>query len=81
MTQDGFRRKLAAIFSADVEAIAASWIRMKSRPFEENSILTRGESVVDRLGVTNRQANCFVMVDADQNKFFSLLQKELKNLN
>jgi inosine-uridine nucleoside N-ribohydrolase len=54
---------------------------MKSRPFEENSILTRGESVVDRLGVTNRQANCFVMVDADQNKFFSLLQKELKNLN
>jgi inosine-uridine nucleoside N-ribohydrolase len=60
------------------KAIAASWIRMKSRPFEENSILTRGESVVDRLGVTNRQANCFVMVDADQNKFFSLLQKEPK---
>jgi inosine-uridine nucleoside N-ribohydrolase len=62
------------------KAIAASGIRMKSRPFEENSILTRGESVVDRLGVTNRQANCFVMVDADHNKFFSLLQKELKNL-
>ena len=60
------------------KAIAASGIRMKSRPFEENSILTRGESVVDRLGVTNRQANCFVMVDADHNKFFSLLQKELK---
>jgi hypothetical protein len=29
------------------KAIAASGIRMKSRPFEENSILTRGESVVE----------------------------------
>ena len=48
---------------------------------EENSLLTRGESVVDWLGVTGRSHNCYVMVEADQKKFFSLLQKELKKLN
>ena len=48
---------------------------------EENSLLTRGESVVDWLGVTGRAPNCYVMVKADQKRFFSLLQKELKKLN
>ena len=47
---------------------------------EENSLLTRGETVVDWLGVTGRKANCYVIVDADAKKFFLLLQKELKKL-
>ena len=37
---------------------------------EENSLLTRGETVVDWLGVTGRKANCYVIVDADAKKFF-----------
>jgi len=48
---------------------------------EENSSLTRGETVVDWLGVSAKPPNCYVMVDADQKKFFSLLQKELIKLN
>jgi len=48
---------------------------------EENSSLTRGQTVVDWLGVTDRKANCYVMVEANSTKFFSLLETELKKLN
>ena len=48
---------------------------------EEDSILTRGETVVDWWGVSSRMPNCQVMIKADHNKFFSLLSKELKKLN
>ena len=48
---------------------------------EEESILTRGETVVDWWGVTGRTPNCYVMIEANHNKFFSLLSTELKKLN
>ena len=48
---------------------------------EENSSLTRGATVVDWYGVSGRIPNCYVMVKANQEKFFSLLQKEIKKLN
>ena len=48
---------------------------------EENSSLTRGATVVDWYGVSRRTPNCYVMVEANQEKFFSLLQKEIKKLN
>ena len=48
---------------------------------EEDSILTRGKTVTDWVKVTNRKPNCYVMVDADPKKFFSILKKELKKLN
>ena len=48
---------------------------------EENSSLTRGATVVDWYGVSGRTPNCYVMVEANQEKFFSLLQKEIKKLN
>jgi len=48
---------------------------------EENSLLTRGETVVDWFGVTGKLANCHVMVNANDKKFFLLLQKELKKLH
>ena len=45
---------------------------------EENSSLTRGETVTDWLGVSQRIPNCQVMIEANANHFFSLLKKELK---
>ena len=48
---------------------------------EENSILTRGQTVVDWVNVTNRVPNCYVMVNAKANKFFSILKAELNKLN
>ena len=48
---------------------------------EENSKLTRGETVVDWYGVTNRPVNCNVITEANKINFFSLLKKELKKLN
>ena len=48
---------------------------------EEDSLLTRGKTVADWVKVTNRKPNCHVMVDADSEKFFSILKKELKKLN
>ena len=48
---------------------------------EENSKLTRGETVVDWFGVTGQPTNCNVVTGVNHNKFFSLLKKELKNLN
>ncbi|PPR45276.1 MAG: Pyrimidine-specific ribonucleoside hydrolase RihA [Alphaproteobacteria bacterium MarineAlpha5_Bin6] len=47
---------------------------------EENSELTRGKTVVDWLGVTNRQPNCKVITEANANKFFDLLSNELSKL-
>jgi len=47
---------------------------------EEDSELTRGETVVDWLGVTNRKPNCLVMNKADDKKFFQLLKNKLSNL-
>ena len=47
---------------------------------EENSELTRGETVVDWLGVTNRERNCFVMNNANDKKFFELLKIKLSIL-
>ena len=47
---------------------------------EENSKLTRGETIVDWLGVTNRKPNCMVMNHADDKKFFELLKNKLSNL-
>ena len=48
---------------------------------EEKSSLTRGETVADWLGVSNRVQNCHVMIEANANNFFSLLKNELKKLN
>ena len=48
---------------------------------EENSTLTRGKTVTDWVNVTSREPNCHVMVDANSEKFFSILKKELKKLN
>ena len=48
---------------------------------EEDSNLTRGMTIVDWYGVTKRKPNCMVITEADQKLFFSILQKELKNLN
>ena len=47
---------------------------------EEDSELTRGETVVDWLGVTNRKPNCLVMNKADHEKFFQLLKNKLSTL-
>lgn len=48
---------------------------------EEDSILTRGKTVTDWFKVTGRQPNCHVMIDANSDKFFSILKAELKKLN
>ena len=48
---------------------------------EKESTLTRGKTVVDWLGATNRKPNCIVMNEVDHKNFFSLLKKELKLLN
>ena len=48
---------------------------------EENSFLTRGETVADWMGVTGRKKNCYVMINADHKTFFSILKKELQKLN
>ena len=48
---------------------------------EENSELTRGKTVTDWLGVTNKKPNCNVIINADDKKFFELLSKELFKLN
>ena len=48
---------------------------------EEDSFLTRGETVADWMGVTGRKANCHVMINADHKTFFSILKKELQKLN
>ena len=48
---------------------------------EENSFLTRGKTVTDWVNVTERQPNCNVMVNANSDKFFSILKSELKKLN
>ena len=48
---------------------------------EENSTLTRGNTVTDWVKVTDRKPNCHVMVNAKSNIFFELLKKELQKLN
>ena len=48
---------------------------------EKDSSITRGETVVDWLGVTKREANCTVITEVNHKSFFSLLKKELKLLN
>ena len=47
---------------------------------EKDSLITRGETVVDWLGVTKREPNCTVMTEVNHKIFFSLLKKELKLL-
>tara|TARA_Y100001970_G_C14183239_1_gene831031 strand:- start:547 stop:1491 length:945 start_codon:yes stop_codon:yes gene_type:complete len=48
---------------------------------EELSTLTRGKTVTDWVNVTDRSPNCHVMVNANADKFFSILKTELKKLN
>ena len=48
---------------------------------EENSDLTRGETVVDWLGVKKLNPNCNVITEADSDRFFKILKKELAKLN
>ena len=48
---------------------------------EENSDLTRGKTVTDWLGVTNRNPNCNVITEGNDKKFFELLSKELNRLS
>ena len=48
---------------------------------EENSTLTRGKTVTDWVRVTDREPNCNVMINANSDKFFSILKTELKKLN
>ena len=47
---------------------------------EESSELTRGETIVDWLGVTKRKPNCMVMNHANDKKFFELLKNKLSKL-
>ena len=42
---------------------------------EENSDLTRGKTVTDWLGVTNRKPNCKVITAANTNIFLIFLKK------
>ena len=44
---------------------------------EENSLITRGKTVVDWFNTTKREKNCTVMVEADSEKFFSILKDRL----
>jgi len=48
---------------------------------EEDSELTRGETVVDWLGVKRLVPNCNVITEADSKMFFKILKKELAKLN
>ena len=48
---------------------------------EENSLLTRGETVTDWDNVTDRKPNCHVMNEANSVKFFEILKDELSKLN
>jgi len=48
---------------------------------EEDSELTRGETVVDWLGVKRLVPNCNVITEADSEMFFEILKKELAKLN
>ena len=48
---------------------------------EEKSELTRGETVVDWLGVKKLQPNCNVITEADSETFFKILKNELSKLN
>jgi len=48
---------------------------------EEKSDLTRGETVVDWLGVKKLNPNCNVITEADSDRFFKILKKELAKLN
>ena len=48
---------------------------------EEQSTLTRGQTVTDWMKVTERKPNCQVMINADHKNFFNILKKELKKLN
>tara|TARA_B110000438_G_scaffold255148_1_gene261781 strand:- start:180 stop:1121 length:942 start_codon:yes stop_codon:yes gene_type:complete len=48
---------------------------------EENSLLTRGNTVADWVNVTNRKPNCHVMINANSDKFFAILKEELKKLD
>jgi len=48
---------------------------------EEDSYLTRGQTVTDWMCVTDRKPNCHVMATADHKIFFSILKNELKKLN
>ena len=48
---------------------------------EEESQLTRGETVVDWLGVKKLEPNCQVITEADSETFFKILKKELLKLN
>ena len=48
---------------------------------EEESKLTRGETVVDWLGVKKLKPNCNVITEADSDIFFKILKKELAKLN
>ena len=48
---------------------------------EKDSSITRGETVVDWLGVTGRKPNCNVITEVNHKKFFSLLKKEINLLN
>ncbi len=47
---------------------------------EKESLITRGKTVVDWLGVTKRNVNCKVINEVDHNNFFNLLKKELKKI-
>ena len=48
---------------------------------EEDSNLTRGKTVTDWMKVTDRQPNCHVMINANSDKFFSILKTEIRKLN
>ena len=48
---------------------------------EEESQITRGETVVDWLGVKKLEPNCKVITEADSETFFKILKKELLKLN
>ena len=48
---------------------------------EEESKLTRGETVVDWLGVKRLTPNCNVITEANSEMFFEILKKELAKLN
>ena len=74
-----YLKKLSDILECDPDEIFKG--KKVHVQVEENSDLTRGETVVDWLGVKKLNPNCNVITEADSDRFFKILKKELAKLN
>ena len=54
--------------------------RLVNVEVEKDSLITRGETVVDWLRVTKRKKNCNVITEVDNISFFNLLKNQLNKL-